>query len=623
MISIQLLGAENQYSIGNINSELLEESVAVIREHQIRININDSKNYSKKEKFAVTILNAKGSYHSRFYTYYDKETAVKELSAIIYDKDGVEIERFKKKNIRDYSTGGDGVSISDDRVKLIDYQILKYPITIEFYSEISSNNTGFVPSWNPVYGFNVGIESSSYKLTKNEALTVRSELLPGSLMLPVEFDNTNTSIEASVTNIPSVNKETFCPALQELYPKLRVSLEEFYLHGYRGNSKSWSTLGRWYYENFWGKNLDLNPALIADIKSRTGQVSDPKEKAKIVYRYVQDNTRYISVQLGIGGWKPVAAKEVHQLGYGDCKGLTHYTRALLKSIDVDSHVAIVYAGKDKRDISKELPSIQGNHVILAIPFQGDTTWLECTSQTAPFGYIGEFTDDRDVLLVSQDGGRIVRTPKSDHQENVRVVNSTLHLNPEGVLSGNVQVENTGIHFNRSSMYESVESNDIEEYFLERFSHQNKLSIHNIAHSVDTDSIILHESLDIEIEDYGQLVGDEILLDLLTIRPPLVNVGLQRDRELPLVMRNGLTSVVKGQIILPNGWNVESFPEDAITLDDAGGQYKLEVSRIDNKITFYRELILYDGDFDAENYGPYSKFLRKVRKYDKTKILVSQ
>ena len=56
--------------------------------------------------------------------------------------------------------------------------------------------------------------------------------------------------------------------------------------------------------------------------------TDPIEKAKIVYKYMQEKTRYISVQVGIGGFKPMLAKDVDRLGYGDCKALSNYTKAL-------------------------------------------------------------------------------------------------------------------------------------------------------------------------------------------------------------------------------------------------------------------------------------------------------
>jgi len=92
-----------------------------------------------------------------------------------------------------------------------------------------------------------------------------------------------------------------------------------------------------------------------------------EKKAKAIYEYVQNNTRYISVQIGLGGWKPISAKEVDDKKYGDCKGLTNYTKALLNLVDIESNYCVVYSGSEIQDISEDFTSMQGNHVILNIP----------------------------------------------------------------------------------------------------------------------------------------------------------------------------------------------------------------------------------------------------------------
>ena len=49
---------------------------------------------------------------------------------------------------------------------------------------------------------------------------------------------------------------------------------------------------------------------------------DTREKIRVLYRYLQQNHRYISVQVGIGGMQPISASAVYTNGYGDCKGLS-------------------------------------------------------------------------------------------------------------------------------------------------------------------------------------------------------------------------------------------------------------------------------------------------------------
>lgn len=106
----------------------------------------------------------------------------------------------------------------------------------------------------------------------------------------------------------------------------------------------------------------------------------------------------------------MSATEVFELKYGDCKALSMFMHAMLKEAGIKSNYTLVRAGNDEDDIDVDFPSNQFNHVILQVPSETDTVWLECTSRTLPAGFLGDFTMDRHVLVVDEDGGEIMKTP---------------------------------------------------------------------------------------------------------------------------------------------------------------------------------------------------------------------
>jgi hypothetical protein len=68
---------------------------------------------------------------------------------------------------------------------------------------------------------------------------------------------------------------------------------------------------------------------------------DPVEKVRTLYNYMQQRTRYVSIQVGIGGWQPFLASVVDEKGYGDCKALAHYMKSILDAVGIRSVYTLV------------------------------------------------------------------------------------------------------------------------------------------------------------------------------------------------------------------------------------------------------------------------------------------
>src|SRR5690606_16477195 len=165
-----------------------------------------------------------------------------------------------------------------------------------------------------------------------------------------------------------------------------------------GKVTNWRDFGRGVQDGLLKGKQDLPAATIEKAKQIASQFDHTRDKPTVLYKYMQDKTRYVRVPIGICRFKPFAASYVDRLAYGDCKALVNYMQALLAAVDIPSLYCVVEAGNQKVSLDEPFANaVDGNHIILCVPFENDTTWLECTSNKSPFGYLGDFTDDRLVL----------------------------------------------------------------------------------------------------------------------------------------------------------------------------------------------------------------------------------
>lgn len=191
--------------------------------------------------------------------------------------------------------------------------------------------------------------------------------------------------------------------------KLVLAPVKFKLDQYQGEMTDWSELAAWQYELNKGRDV-LPEDFKAKVLAMVEGVEEPYEKVKILYSYLQKNFRYVSIQLGIGGWQTMTAADVVNNAYGDCKALTNLMKAMLETVGIASNYTLVRAGSDAKEIELDFPAPQFNHVILQVPTDGNPIWLECTSNVLPAGFLGEFTRDRHVLVTKEGGGFLTKTP---------------------------------------------------------------------------------------------------------------------------------------------------------------------------------------------------------------------
>ncbi|EDP98066.1 DUF3857 domain-containing protein [Kordia algicida OT-1] len=599
---------------------LKKNANAVVRLSETIVNVKAVNDLEISQKRVVTVLNENGINKIGAVVWYDNNIRVKNAEVRIYDKYGKQIKKVRERDFEDVSAVDGGTMYSDSRVKYMDYTPIEYPFTAVFTSEVQTENTANLPSFNPV-NYYVGIQKSRYKITYPLAFTLHKKEL-NLEKFGVIKDEKEGSLSYILEDVPGIKPEALSPSDAEIEPKVFFALNKFNYDGVTGEINNWEEFGSWMYHNLLTGRATVDAATKAKIESMVAGITSDREKAKIIYEFMQNKTRYISVQVGIGGFQPIPANEVDKVGYGDCKGLTNYMMALLQIAGVESYYTHVEAGNEIVGFYDDFASLaQGNHVILNIPNDGEDIWLECTSQKVPFGHIGDFTDDRNVLVITPEGGKIKHTKKYTTDENLQETTGSYTLDANGNINANVTIKTQGIQYDRR--YYLADWSDVEKdkRYKKYFQTVNNVNIDEIKLENDKENITFTEKIKFNADAYGVITGDRMLFAPNAFNRSTSIPDRYRNRKFPLEIQRGYYDTDDYEIKLPAGFAIEAIPNN-VTYDTKFGSYTFTITKKgDQTLQYQRTIKIKDGLYPKEDYKNYRKFIKKIVKYDSSKIVL--
>ena len=610
------------YSSSTIDQNLVQGANAVVRLNQQEVIIESQQKMTIEQRRIITVLNEEGNRYVGAGVGYDEYQKIKKIEAVIYDDSGNEIKKIKKKDFIDQSAVDGGTLYSDSRVLYMAYTPINYPYTVEFTYKIETKNTAAIRSWSPIDGYFLAIEEDSYKISDVAALGLRKKH-KNVEAYNISVSEQGNSLEYKLKDLKPLKPESLSPSFQDIEPQVMIAAEKFHYYGVDGSASDWKEFGKWVNDALLKGRQEVSSETKAKVLSLVEGVEDPIEKAKLIYDFVQENTRYISVQVGIGGVQPIPALKVDEVKYGDCKGLTNYTQSLLEVAGVESYYTIVEAGRTIVDFEEDFPSLaQGNHIILAIPEGEKLHWLDCTSQKHPFGFIGDFTDNRRVLIIKDGEGQIAHTEKYIDEKNYMLTKADIHLDANGGIQANTIITSKGIDYDNRFFLEDESKKNIEEYYKKYWNDVNDLFIENYDFSNDKEQVVFTEKISLNAKKYASILDNKLIFSTNVLDKNVFIPKRYRNRKFPLIIQRGYVAESDFSIQIPSEYVQQEIPED-IKLESKFGTYNVTYEIKDNAILYKRKLSIKKGEYSKEDYEAYRKFRKKVAKSDKQKIILNK
>ncbi len=607
------------FNVSSIPEALKKNAHSVIREEKIELDIKSPEKAYYKVHNVTTILDERGKDQLTFYLNTNKFISLESVELKVFDAAGKYLDKYTKKELSSQVTG-EGL-VPDGKVYFTRILAPAYPVTLQSDYELKYNGIYSLPKYT-IQPYNQAIESENFFVRTLIDNDIHYMAKNTAAVPEIATDGKYKTYSWSFKNKEAVIAEEGSGNQSAYLPSIILTLSKFELDGYPGGMNSWKEMGLWYNTLVKSDNT-LSAQFKNDILTLTNAGKTEKEKIKIIYTHLQKNFRYVSIQLGIGGLKPFSADFVHTKKYGDCKALSNYMQACLDVVNIKSYSAWVYGNTYPNNIDPGFPCDQFNHQILCVPLNGDTTWLECTSSTNDFAVLGGFTENRSALLLTENGGILVKTPKSKASDNLFYCNSVVSLSDDGSGKAIVTLKSTGEYKQDFVHYVSNEKKDDQKQFLVGylgFTQPDEFEITNDKNNPQAETEI---KMGIEkIPDFS--AGSKMFLNPRIYKLWRYSLPKAENRTQDFYFEHPLIKTDTTVYHLPEGFGIETLPK-AKNLQFEYGSF-ISDYRFDEKqktITTTAKLILNEYKIPAAKFAAAKKFFGDVLAEYAEKIVIKR
>lgn len=586
--------------------ELTRNAYSVVIDNQIEFTCESATSAVKKESITICVLNEKGADAAFFQVMCDNFSSLRKFSGEILDRTGRSIRKIKKSDLQmtEFSSG----LSSDDYHYYYDGKGPSYPFTIKYEWEIKYKD-GLLsfPIFIPQTTFNQSVVNAVYRFYPSPDVPYRHKSICTDIAPEKKSNGKQNYEEVKFSALKAMEQEPYGPSLVQLAPRIRFDPIRFFFDGKEGSMESWETYGSW--QSSLLKDRDRLPdSFRQTLNELTAHCTSDREKVKVLYDYLGKTTRYVSIQLGIGGFQPATAEKVHKSGFGDCKGLSNYMMAMLKAVGIKSHYAEI-STKQARFLKDYMSANQTNHVILQVPLEKDTLWLECTNPKLPFGYIPQGLAGHDALVIANDKGVVCQLPSYPDSINTQTTKAVVIINDDGKATVSVSQDSHLAQYEDMSYFAQLPPNKQKEYLLSQFS-IGKSSVKEIQSKEFKEEMPhIDISYTVECEQYGNKTGSRLFIPANPFRHRAA--PRQKTRIHDIYINYGFTDIDHITIKIPDGYTVETLPKPTLINNQFGYFFSFAAINDDNEIKITHGLRIDTKKHPKEAYQDFVAFNKTI------------
>jgi hypothetical protein len=552
-----------------------EKTDAVLLYSEEILNVQPNGKIKETDRAAYKILRPDGRRFGKLHFAFTPDSKITNLHAWCIPAQGKDYEvKEKDATERGYSDVEGGELYTDLRAKIMEIPAAEPGNIVGF--EIEHDDRPYILQDEWFLQQRVPVAEARYTLQLPPGWEFKAVWLNHEEIQPTPGGNNQWRWEAR--DLPAIRWEPDMPPWKGVAGLMIVSLVP--PGGTKRGFLSWSDMGSWYNDLTQGRR-EASPDIKQEVAALTASASTSLDKMRALADFLQRDIRYVAISLGIGGVQPHPATEVFKHRFGDCKDKATLLSSMLKEIGVDSYYVII--NTERGGVTPATPPHIGgfNHAILAIrlpdgvsdsslvatvqhPKLGRLLFFDPTDELTPFGQLHGGLQANYGMLVTPDGGDLLRLPELPPAINGIQRSAQLKLSANGTLSGDVREVRIGDHASSQRWALRAATKDADkikpiETVLSGSLGTFQITKATVGNLQKTDLPFVY-NYSVVAQNYAKTAGD-----LLLIRPRVVGnqssdvLETKEPRKYPVEFDGPSRDTDTFEITLPAGYEVDDLP----------------------------------------------------------------
>jgi transglutaminase-like putative cysteine protease len=545
-----------------------QELVYLNYTENLRLYIKDGVPVAERdhEKEIMILSDKNASAYSRYKIYHSGYNELKDLEAYTKVPDG---GKFKKVKITDQKTSdsrSNSVFYDDVKETSFDFpaltqnaiQHLEYR---EFHKDAHLLTPFYLPGHLPVM-------YASYTVTVPDDIAVKYIVKndPGGIFRFTEEKKKRETIYKWTVQY-SKDEESFpdAPGFKYTVPHVITYVASYKTaNGTQPFLSSLADLYQWNYSFLKDLNTTPDETLKKIVDSLTAGAAGETDKAKKIYRWVQQHIKYVAFEDGLEGFRPRQAAEVCSKRYGDCKDMSSIITQMLRMAGIKAFYTWIGTRILPYEYTEVPLPLTDNHMIVAASINNEWIFFDGTDPHAKYGMPPAAIQNKEALVaINEKEYKVIKVPVSPAAASTITDTTFIQFTTDGI-KGTETITCTGYFgedlYNALLYRDEKGTKDFVKSRMEKASNKfilGKYSINRINAAENLISI----TADYEIPGYSKKLGNEYYINL-NLEKLFENTAIDTAKRKVPVEKEYKYIIRQYHILdIPAGYTVSYQPKD--------------------------------------------------------------